>query len=93
MLDTSARLLTLLSLLQMRLDWTGPELAERLGVSERTLVFGELAGEIGGVPAALPVLGGQAFQRRRGKVGLPVLDQVVLARFSRRRYKCQPTKS
>lgn len=37
MLDTSARLLSLLSLLQMRLDWTGPELAERLGVSERTI--------------------------------------------------------
>lgn len=37
MLDTSARLLSLLSLLQMRLDWTGPQLAERLGVSERTI--------------------------------------------------------
>lgn len=37
MLDTSARLLSLLSLLQMRLDWTGPELAERLGVGERTI--------------------------------------------------------
>ena len=33
MLNTSARLLRLLSLLQVRPDWTGPELAARLGVS------------------------------------------------------------
>ncbi len=37
MLETSARLLRLLSLLQVRRDWAGPELAERLGVSTRTL--------------------------------------------------------
>ncbi|MGK8557037.1 helix-turn-helix transcriptional regulator [Nocardia gipuzkoensis] len=37
MLETSARLLRLLSLLQMRRDWTGPALAERLGVSTRTV--------------------------------------------------------
>ncbi len=37
MLDTSARLLRLLSLLQSRADWSGPELAERLGVSARTV--------------------------------------------------------
>ena len=37
MLDTSARLLRLLSLLQSRPDWTGPELAERLGVTTRTI--------------------------------------------------------
>lgn len=37
MLDTSARLLRLLSLLQSRPDWTGPELAERLEVSTRTI--------------------------------------------------------
>jgi predicted DNA-binding transcriptional regulator YafY len=36
-LDTSARLLRLLSLLQVRRDWTGPDLAERLGVTPRTL--------------------------------------------------------
>ncbi len=35
MLDTSARLLRLLSLLQTRRDWSGPELADRLGVTER----------------------------------------------------------
>ncbi|GAA4062845.1 helix-turn-helix transcriptional regulator [Actinomadura miaoliensis] len=37
MTDTSARLLRLLSLLQTRREWTGPELAERLGVSVRTV--------------------------------------------------------
>lgn len=37
MLDTSARLLRLLSLLQTRRDWSGPELADRLGVTERTV--------------------------------------------------------
>jgi predicted DNA-binding transcriptional regulator YafY len=37
MLQTSARLLRLLSLLQSRRDWTGPDLAGRLGVSTRTV--------------------------------------------------------
>nr|WP_306366342.1 WYL domain-containing protein [Nocardiopsis sp. CC223A] len=37
MLETSARLLELLSLLQLKRDWTGPELAGRLGVSTRTV--------------------------------------------------------
>jgi predicted DNA-binding transcriptional regulator YafY len=37
MLNTSARLLRLLSLLQARPLWTGPELAERLGVTTRTI--------------------------------------------------------
>ncbi|MBF6225914.1 helix-turn-helix transcriptional regulator [Nocardia abscessus] len=37
MLETSARLLRLLSLLQLRGDWTGPALAQRLGVSTRTV--------------------------------------------------------
>jgi predicted DNA-binding transcriptional regulator YafY len=37
MLETSARLLRLLSLLQTPRDWTGTELAERLGVSTRTV--------------------------------------------------------
>jgi predicted DNA-binding transcriptional regulator YafY len=36
-LETSARLLRLLSLLQSRRDWTGTELADRLGVGLRTL--------------------------------------------------------
>ncbi|WP_248961242.1 helix-turn-helix transcriptional regulator [Sphaerisporangium perillae] len=37
MLETSARLLRLLSLLQSRRDWSGAELAERLGVDVRTV--------------------------------------------------------
>jgi predicted DNA-binding transcriptional regulator YafY len=37
MLNTSARLLRLLSLLQTPRDWTGAELADRLGVSGRTV--------------------------------------------------------
>ena len=37
MLETSARLLRLLSLLQSRRDWSGAELAERLGVGLRTV--------------------------------------------------------
>lgn len=37
MLETSARLLALLSLMQSRPAWPGPELAERLGVSTRTI--------------------------------------------------------
>jgi len=37
MLETSARLLRLLSLLQARGDWTGAELAERLAVGLRTV--------------------------------------------------------
>jgi predicted DNA-binding transcriptional regulator YafY len=37
MLETSARLLRLLSLLQSRPDWAGAELARRLGVTGRTL--------------------------------------------------------
>jgi predicted DNA-binding transcriptional regulator YafY len=39
MLETSARLLRLLSLLQAPRDWTGAELAERLGVSPRTVRY------------------------------------------------------
>src|SRR4051812_39550762 len=37
MLETSARLLRLLSLLQVRRDWTGAALAERLDVTTRTV--------------------------------------------------------
>jgi predicted DNA-binding transcriptional regulator YafY len=36
-LETSARLLRLLSLLEVRPDWSGAELAERLEITERTL--------------------------------------------------------
>src|SRR6266542_3750815 len=37
MTETSGRLLQLLSLLQARRDWPGAELADRLGVSGRTI--------------------------------------------------------
>jgi predicted DNA-binding transcriptional regulator YafY len=37
MFETSARLLRLLGLLQSRRDWTGAQLAERLGVTDRTV--------------------------------------------------------
>jgi predicted DNA-binding transcriptional regulator YafY len=37
MLETSARLLRVLSLLQTRRDWTGSEIAQRLGVTTRTV--------------------------------------------------------
>src|ERR1700689_5627923 len=37
MVQTSARLLALLSLLQVRREWTGDELAERLEVGPRTI--------------------------------------------------------
>ena len=37
MLETATRLLRLLSLLQTRTDWTGPQLATRLDVSTRTI--------------------------------------------------------
>ncbi|MBN9618312.1 MAG: helix-turn-helix domain-containing protein, partial [Actinobacteria bacterium] len=37
MSETSARLLTLLSLLQTPREWPGPELARRLEVSTRTV--------------------------------------------------------
>ena len=37
MADTAARMLALLGLLQSRPEWTAPELAERLGVSTRTI--------------------------------------------------------
>jgi predicted DNA-binding transcriptional regulator YafY len=37
MLETSARLLRLLTLLQARRDWTGAELADRLGITARTV--------------------------------------------------------
>src|SRR5881396_514328 len=37
MLETSARLLRLLSLFQARRDWTSAELAARLGVTTRTI--------------------------------------------------------
>jgi predicted DNA-binding transcriptional regulator YafY len=67
-LETSARLLRLLSLLQARRNWSGPELAERLSVSTRTIrndmerlrslgyPMHATPGAAGGAGAALPPL-------------------------------------
>ena len=60
MLETSARLLRLLSLLQTRREWTGTELAGRLGVTPRTVRrdVGKLRGLGYPVNAAPGVAGG-----------------------------------
>jgi predicted DNA-binding transcriptional regulator YafY len=59
MVRTSARLLRLLSLLQARPDWSGPELAERLGVSTRTVRNDvERLRELGYPVPATPGVGG-----------------------------------
>ena len=56
MLETSARLLRLLSLLQSRRDWTGAELTDRLGVGLDP-------------PELVPVL--RALAERLGKAAAP----------------------
>ena len=59
MLKTSARLLRLLSLLQSRMDWSGEELAERLGVTSRTVRSDiEKLRDLGYPVAAAPGVGG-----------------------------------
>ncbi|WP_078492391.1 helix-turn-helix transcriptional regulator [Streptomyces yerevanensis] len=59
MMTVSARLLQVLSLLQARPSWTGPELAERLGVSARTVRSDiDKLRELGYPVHALPGVGG-----------------------------------
>ncbi|MFI6937139.1 helix-turn-helix transcriptional regulator [Streptomyces sp. NPDC050287] len=59
MMTVSARLLQLLSLLQARPSWTGPELAERLEVSARTVRSDiDKLRELGYPVHALPGVGG-----------------------------------
>src|SRR5882672_2721527 len=60
MLETSARLLRLLSLLQTRKDWSGAELADRLGVTDRTVRrdVDKLRGLVYPVNASTGVTGG-----------------------------------
>ncbi|MBV0920359.1 helix-turn-helix transcriptional regulator [Mycobacteroides chelonae] len=59
MLETSTRLLRLLSLLQTRPDWTGPELARKLAVSTRTIRTDvERLRTLGYPIGALPGVGG-----------------------------------
>jgi predicted DNA-binding transcriptional regulator YafY len=58
-LETSARLLRLLSVLQTRRDWTGPQLAERLGVTTRTIRNDvERLRDLGYPVTAVPGVGG-----------------------------------
>ncbi|WP_141580830.1 YafY family protein [Actinomadura sp. WMMA1423] len=59
MMRTSVRLLRLLSLLQARRDWSGPELAERLAVTTRTVRNDiERLRELGYPVEAAPGVGG-----------------------------------
>src|SRR3954454_314620 len=60
MLETSARLLALLSLLQQRREWSGPELAGRLEVGPRTIRrdVGKLRGLGYPIEAAPGIAGG-----------------------------------
>ncbi|QIS03591.1 WYL domain-containing protein [Nocardia brasiliensis] len=72
MTETAARLLQLLSLLQTRREWSGPELAERLGVTVRTVRRDiERLRELGyPVHASLGAIGGY---RLRAGTALPPL--------------------
>jgi biotin operon repressor len=65
MLETSARLLRLLSLLQTPRDWTGAELAERLSVSTRTV-----RNDVGRLPYGSEGWGFESLRAR--KIGRPL---------------------
>jgi predicted DNA-binding transcriptional regulator YafY len=68
----SGRLLRLLSLLQMRPRWAGPELAERLGVTERTVRRDvDRLRTLGYVVESLP--GAQGGYRLEGGANMPPL--------------------
>src|ERR1700756_274414 len=72
MTGTSARLLRLLSLLQARRDWTGTELAARLGVTTRTIRND--VGRLGGLGYPVDARPGAAGGYRLGAGGaLPPL--------------------
>ncbi|WP_344444717.1 YafY family protein [Kitasatospora nipponensis] len=73
MTDTPARLLTLLSLLQTPREWPGSELAERLGVSPRTIRRDiERLRELGyPVQASMGAIGG--YRLAAGKAMPPLL--------------------
>lgn len=73
MSDTTARVLTLLGLLQSRPVWTGPELAERLGVTTRSVRRDvERLRELG-YPVAASHGNGGGYQLGAGKALPPLL--------------------
>jgi predicted DNA-binding transcriptional regulator YafY len=81
MLETSARLLRLLSLLQARRDWTGTELAARLGVTTRTIRsdVGRLRGLGYPVEARPGVAGGYRLGTGGGMPPLLLDDEEAVA--------------
>jgi predicted DNA-binding transcriptional regulator YafY len=81
MADTSGRLLRLLSLLQTRREWPGPELAERLGVSARTVRRDvDRLRELGyPVRATLGTLGGYQLQAGTAMPPLVLDDEEAVA--------------
>ena len=87
MSDTTARVLRLLSLLQQRPVWTGPELAERLGVTTRSIRRDvERLRGLGYPVQATQGLGG-GYQLGRGKDLPPLLlddDEAVAIAVSLR---------
>ena len=63
-MTTSTRLLKLLALLQGRRDWTGPQLADELGVTTRTVRNDvERVRELGYPVQASPGVAGSARRR------------------------------
>ncbi|HEX6682991.1 MAG TPA: YafY family protein [Candidatus Limnocylindrales bacterium] len=81
MLDASARLLRLLSLLPSRPEWTGPELSDRLGVNVRTLRrdVAKLRGLGYPVRAAPGVAGGYRLGAGTTLPPLPLDDEEAVA--------------
>ncbi|TDP72304.1 helix-turn-helix transcriptional regulator [Roseateles toxinivorans] len=81
MLSASSRLLQLLSLLQARRHWAGPELAERLGVHPRTLRRDiDRLRELGyPVAASSGVAGGYALRAGQAMPPLLLDDEEALA--------------
>ena len=75
MADTSARILRLLSLLEARVEWPGGDLAERLGVSARTVRRDiDTLRELGYPVEAVPGPGGGYRLGAAGKLPPLVLD-------------------